>query len=304
VASPHSVAALLFDSVAVSPGTTFRAGLQIRLDKGWHTYWKNPGDSGTEVRLTWTLPEGVEAGGLAWPVPERLEKEGLVSYAYYDTVTLLSQIHVSKSLAVGSVQTLKAKATWLVCEEACLPAEATFEVPLRIGEVRVSQPTETLAIFDAAQKALPRRWDAGNARMMETSDHYEVVLSSRLETPFKYRMFLPDPGVPVTYAWPLVVETKADSASQSLTLRFEKGTMAPAPKTGALPTQVTGLLVTESGAFEVDAEHYASAHAGTMASPQNPLGTTTKHMPQVLPAATPPTADLALMSAFAMGGGI
>ena len=44
-------------------------GLQITHAPEWHTYWKNAGDSGMPTELQWTLPPGVRAGDIAWPLP-------------------------------------------------------------------------------------------------------------------------------------------------------------------------------------------------------------------------------------------
>ena len=51
----------------VAPGGTVWVALQTELDEGWHTYWRNPGDSGEPVQLTWILPQGVDIGPIAWP---------------------------------------------------------------------------------------------------------------------------------------------------------------------------------------------------------------------------------------------
>ncbi|MBP6304434.1 MAG: protein-disulfide reductase, partial [Giesbergeria sp.] len=56
----------------VAAGQPLWLGLQIAHQPGWHTYWKNPGDSGLPTELRWTLPAGVDVGDIAWPVPQKL----------------------------------------------------------------------------------------------------------------------------------------------------------------------------------------------------------------------------------------
>ncbi|MBC7940485.1 MAG: protein-disulfide reductase, partial [Chitinophagaceae bacterium] len=51
----------------VSAGKPVWLGLKIDHQPHWHTYWKNPGDSGLPTALEWTLPAGVTAGEIAWP---------------------------------------------------------------------------------------------------------------------------------------------------------------------------------------------------------------------------------------------
>src|SRR5689334_14614311 len=48
------------------------AGLYFKLESGWHVYWKNPGDAGEPPRIKWTLPEGITAGAIQYPIPKRL----------------------------------------------------------------------------------------------------------------------------------------------------------------------------------------------------------------------------------------
>jgi len=55
----------------VQPGQTFWLGLQITHQPHWHTYWKNPGDSGLPTQLNWTLPAGLQAGAIDWPLPKK-----------------------------------------------------------------------------------------------------------------------------------------------------------------------------------------------------------------------------------------
>ena len=55
------VATLLSSHYAVTPGQSFDVALRTELDDKWHTYWRNPGDSGEPVSITWTLPEGASA---------------------------------------------------------------------------------------------------------------------------------------------------------------------------------------------------------------------------------------------------
>lgn len=54
------------------PGQTVWVGLQIRHKPEWHTYWKNSGDSGLPTQLQWTLPAGVTAGEIQWPLPQKI----------------------------------------------------------------------------------------------------------------------------------------------------------------------------------------------------------------------------------------
>ena len=64
-------ARLLLERSQTTPSDTFLVGVELEMQSGWHTYWKNPGNTGTATSVTWTLPAGVTAGPLHWPVPAR-----------------------------------------------------------------------------------------------------------------------------------------------------------------------------------------------------------------------------------------
>lgn len=72
----------------VGAGRTVWVGLQLTHAPEWHTYWKNPGDSGLPTELRWTLPPGVTAGEIAWPTPRKFPLGNLANYGYGDTVLL------------------------------------------------------------------------------------------------------------------------------------------------------------------------------------------------------------------------
>lgn len=108
----HVRADLLSEAEAVQPGRPFWVAVRLRMDPDWHTYWKYPGDSGLPTRVEWTATEGVEAGPLQWPVPERIEMPPLVNYGYHGEVWLLSRFEPRGDLAASTVA-VKAKVKWM-----------------------------------------------------------------------------------------------------------------------------------------------------------------------------------------------
>src|SRR5262245_37274495 len=86
---PNTQAKLLLSAEAAKPAETITAGVQLRMGPGWHTYWVNAGDSGMPTKINWTLPAGVTAGEIQWPIPETFAAGGLTTYIYHDDVVLL-----------------------------------------------------------------------------------------------------------------------------------------------------------------------------------------------------------------------
>src|SRR4051794_37415428 len=85
-------AELLADVSAVKPGEPFWVGLRQTIRPKWHTYWKNPGDSGLPTEIKWTLPEGVTAEPIVWPTPHLFDIGGIVNYGYQDETMLLVRL--------------------------------------------------------------------------------------------------------------------------------------------------------------------------------------------------------------------
>src|SRR5512139_3696037 len=124
VRTPHVEAELLPERTAIVPGEPLTVALRLSIIPGWHTYWRNPGDSGEPTRLEWRLPPGFEASEIHWPYPSRLPAGPLMNYGYEGEVLLLSRITPPRELAPGTQVTLAAKASWLACSrEHCIPED-------------------------------------------------------------------------------------------------------------------------------------------------------------------------------------
>ena len=100
----------------VGRGKPIWLGLQIEHQPHWHTYWKNPGDSGLPTTMAWLLPSGVTAGDIAWPTPKKIPVGTLINYGYEGTLLLPVPVTVSPAF-VGNALDVKLSAQWLVCKE-------------------------------------------------------------------------------------------------------------------------------------------------------------------------------------------
>ena len=154
----------------VAPGQALRAGLRITHQPEWHTYWKNPGDSGLATRLDWKLPAGITAGPIHWPIPRTLPVGPLANYGYEGTVLLPVDMAVAPSFQPpaggGALITLGLHAEWLVCRQECIPEQGDFtlDVPVR-GSTAFDS-----AAFAEADAAQPRPLAAGGAAALEVRD--------------------------------------------------------------------------------------------------------------------------------------
>ena len=138
----------------VAPGKTVWVGLQLQHQPHWHTYWKNPGDSGLPTTLQWTVPTGVTAGDIAWPTPQRIAVGNLANYGYEGTVLLPVPLTMAPTWAPGAgadAVDIQLHASWLVCRQECIPQEGRFTLQLPVRGSTATHGTD----FDAARAAAP-----------------------------------------------------------------------------------------------------------------------------------------------------
>jgi thiol:disulfide interchange protein DsbD len=115
---------------------------------GWHTNWQNPGDAGAAPTFDLTTP-GLTAGGIAWPLPERIADASVMSFGYTGTVLLARPVTPPQG---GGPVTLTADATWLVCQQLCVPEHAHFSLTLPAGPGGAAAERDA---FDRAAATVP-----------------------------------------------------------------------------------------------------------------------------------------------------
>lgn len=131
-------------------------GLHFVLEKGWHIYWVNPGDSGQPPSFHWKLPAGSTAGEIQWPRPERLQSSPtIVDYGYRDGVLLMVPVRLPGAQRINSKTDIAVEARWLICREVCLPDHAHLALSLPATE---PENPRTARLFAATRALLPRPW--------------------------------------------------------------------------------------------------------------------------------------------------
>jgi thiol:disulfide interchange protein DsbD len=154
---PHARVSLIADVRGVLPGQPFSVGVRFELDRGWHIYWRNPGDSGQAPRIDWQLPAGFAAGDIEWPYPEQVSPPPVVTFGYEDAVLLPVTLTPPPGRA-GPV-TVRARVQYLVCKDLCLPEQAELALELPMLDRAQPDPAGQRAIA-AARARLPRQWPA------------------------------------------------------------------------------------------------------------------------------------------------
>jgi thiol:disulfide interchange protein/DsbC/DsbD-like thiol-disulfide interchange protein len=219
-AKNNIAASLVPESRTVAPGQTVTLALIMRPEKGWHGYWKNPGDSGMETAIAWRLPSGVTAGPIQYPVPDRLIIAGLMNYVYKGDYTQLIDVSVPAGLASGTRLPLQGKLDYLACtDQICVPESAEIATELEVGP-----PATRNADFDTYRQALPKPLGSeGRFELASSGFRLAVPIPASMDVGEAY--FFPLTDGALAYAAPqkvsragdtLIVETEAGSAAGTI----------------------------------------------------------------------------------------
>jgi thiol:disulfide interchange protein/DsbC/DsbD-like thiol-disulfide interchange protein len=155
VATDNVKARLVSEQDSIAPGQSVWVALELDIRDGWHTYWRNPGDSGQATQIAWTLPQGVTASDIQWPAPHRFVVAPLVNYGYAKHAMHLVKISAAPELKGGTALELKAKASWLVCADVCIPESADLELQLPVSAAGGPNDPAVAQLFDQARAELP-----------------------------------------------------------------------------------------------------------------------------------------------------
>lgn len=299
----HTAVSLIADVAHVRPGEAFTAGLLMRMEPGWHTYWKNPGEAGLPTTIAWTLPAGFSAGEIRWPLPDKhLESGDVLTYGYGKEVLLLVPITVDAGVRPGAAK-LRAEVSWLECERICLPGSGTVDLTLRV-DAAPAVPANG-GLFARYTARLPR----------ERTD--EIVVGTRLERGAAVVTVRPpaggtlavEPGVvPDFYPGPLeglaVGRTEIDAGGGEATLRIPLSVYEPLAEARTL----SGVVVYRAPAGDLSGVELAlplpASFVASLAGPEGEAGTSVLDRSFRTTEAAEEERSLAVYLLFALLGGL
>ena len=264
VTTPHVTSELISQTTGAAPGSTAWVAVVITPDKGWHTYWRNPGDAGEATKITWTLPAGWRAGDIVWPMPERLPLGPIMNYGFEGRTVLAVPVEIPASAATGQSANLAAKVDYLVCAEVCVPGTANLTLSLPV--VAGAPPADPVhgPEIAAALAAAPKP-----AGLTAAFQHSAGKLTLGIAGPplagkaDADAYFYPYDDTLIDQAKPQSVER----GPQGLTLTLAAG-QAFGPG-GTTPAKAVGVLVADGAAYEVSAATGpAPAGAAGLGAPQ------------------------------------
>jgi thiol:disulfide interchange protein/DsbC/DsbD-like thiol-disulfide interchange protein len=146
---------LIQQEQTIQAGQPFWLAVKVKIEKGWHIYWKNPGDAGFPIELEWKMADGFTLLDTQWPIPEKFTVSDMVGFGYSGEVIFLAKI-MAPSVIEG-VNSIQVFVKWLVCSSlTCQPGEAAREIILPRAIESPQSLSESQQLFSEAFARLPR----------------------------------------------------------------------------------------------------------------------------------------------------
>ena len=270
----------------VVAGKPLWLGLKIEHQPHWHTYWKNPGDSGLPTTLQWQLPPQVQAGEIEWPTPGRLPIGPLMNFGYEGTLLLPVAITVPAGFNSESLD-VKLHAEWLVCKEVCIPESGDFSLRLPAQAATAGHA----ALFAAARAARPQTL-AGVEASAAVEGQALVLKVAGLPAAWqgKTLQYYPEVTSVIQSAAPVAGTWSGGAWTARVPLDAQRS---------ASPDQLPSVLVAQGETSSVQLQMAVQGPWPTVAAPPPPLPS----LGIEAPVAAPATTSLGLALLFALLGG-
>ncbi|MDR3623940.1 MAG: protein-disulfide reductase DsbD family protein [Chlamydiales bacterium] len=147
---------IVSEDVSIHEGDSFWLAVHLDVQPHWHTYWKNPGDTGSPLQVSLDLPEGFILDEILWPVPKHFVQDGLSGLGFEDTITLLAKVTPPSHLSIQEAK-MQAHVQWVVCGEQCIPGEQDLEITLPVKESAPVKDEHNTSVFSDARSHLPEK---------------------------------------------------------------------------------------------------------------------------------------------------
>lgn len=227
---------LIDENEQVAPGETFRILLSFDLESNWHLYWKNPGDAGMAPSVEWQLPPSLTVVSEEWPIPQKFDHEGLITFGYDQQLPLIATLKLDPAFT-GSEAEFQAAISWVVCsDDTCLPGSQTLSYKLKVGSHSKKNDAKR-GVFAEADKKLPQKLSP--LFIEKKGTEFKVALPLQ---EISHLEFYPESDLGHDHHLPLDVDRTASKDYVLLTLKTENG---------KLP-QSLGILVADHTAFHLE----------------------------------------------------
>ena len=149
----HAEVSIIKNSATIVNKDELFIGIRMDMQKHWHTYWKNPGDSGGPLKVKWQVPNQYKIHDVQWPAPELIPYPPLMTYGYENFVIFPFKIDISNN---QSLDYINANIDFLICEDICVPEQAIINTSFkdliidnRIDDWVLKVPNVTLPVISS-----------------------------------------------------------------------------------------------------------------------------------------------------------
>ena len=126
VETGHAKASLI-TNLQDSQQESFYIGVRLEMQEGWHTYWENPGDSGSPFDATWEVAQGVIVENVEWPTPITIPYPPLMTFGYEGDVVFPFKVFRAIDSDLSSITV---DFNFLICADICIPEKASLTLDL------------------------------------------------------------------------------------------------------------------------------------------------------------------------------
>lgn len=148
-----ATAKIVVDSYSLEKSRSIPIGILVELEKGWHLYWRNSGDTGMPTSVEFDLPEGITVSEIQWAAPKVFEFDGLASFGYEKQVLLLTELTIPKNYQSNSLS-VTAKLKSLICKDVCIPFNTTVSKEIILMN-NFPADNDVSTLFAQTRKNLP-----------------------------------------------------------------------------------------------------------------------------------------------------
>ncbi len=247
VKAQHLTVEMVSAGPAIALGGRQTLGFVFSMEQGWHVYWRNAGYAGFPPKVKWTLPQGITAGPLQFPAPDRLPLQDTVDYGYEDSIAYPVTVTADPKAKPDKAGTahLVASLNWLVCKETCIPGKADLQLDLKLmpAGTAVSHEGEQVGALGSALKQLPKSLPA-SWKLLAQSNGNRLALTAITGSEVKDAEF-----------YPMEPDTVADIGEQPIDLLPDgvRVFLQKSPAAKAAPASLHGLLkFSAEESYEID----------------------------------------------------
>ena len=167
----------------VGGGVELDVALHVRLDPGWHTYWRADGGVGFPPRIDWSGSANLSRLDITWPAPHRIFTYGYEAIGYENEVVFPMRATLTET---GAPLHLRLDTMIAVCRDICIPFETSLTLELPAG---TASTTPYARLIERYADRVPRRYampgfEIETVRLVSHEAGTAIEIGARAEPPF------------------------------------------------------------------------------------------------------------------------